>query len=228
MPASFTAPVDFNYDQLVASETVSRSGVMTSGQGVVKRGTIVGTASATGKYTKTDAPTGILAEDCDATSADAPCLVYVEGKFLVTGIIWPASGSHASITEALHLRSVHILSVLADSGLLIKPDTTAVGLAVMAAVEDTRSDAERSIADAEAAAKKDGGKDGKDKELPIDEPVPGRHHPVAPEVAQAGYPPKEPEETASNNKKTAKPSGKEEPPAPTHHTPSNNPTKDRK
>jgi len=127
VPASF-ASTDFNFDQLVASETISRGGTMTSGEGVVKRGTIVGLNSTSGKFTKTDPATGIVAEDCDATSADAPCVVYVQGKFLVTGVIWPAAGSHASHTALLHDLGVYLLSVHNEAGQLIKPNTATVGL----------------------------------------------------------------------------------------------------
>src|SRR5262245_61068684 len=126
MPASFSS-TDFTYDQLVASETVSRSGIMTSGAGVVKRGTIVGVASATGKYTKTDAASAIVAEDCDATSADAACVVYVQGKFLATGITWPAAGAHSVHTALLHDLGIYILSAIDESGQLVKPDSATVG-----------------------------------------------------------------------------------------------------
>jgi hypothetical protein len=190
MPASFSS-TDFNYDQLIASETVSRGGTMTSGQGIVKRGTIVGVASATGKYTKTDAPTGILAEDCDATSADASCVVYVEGKFLVSGIIWPATGSHASITEALHLRSIHILSVELESGLLQKPDTTAVGLAVMPAVREDpgwEDHLQTDPAQPKLSAIQ------KATAAEVAEAQPGRRRPVDAETARRGYTPLKPGE----------------------------------
>src|SRR5262245_16686238 len=122
MPASF-ASAQFTYDDLVAGETVSRGRTMPSGAGLLKRGTIVGVASATGKYTKTDAASGILAEDCDATSADAPCVVYVAGKFLATGITWPAAGAHSVHTALLHDLGIYILSVVNKAGQLVKPDS---------------------------------------------------------------------------------------------------------
>lgn len=128
MPASFST-AQFDFDQLVASETISRGGTMTSGEGAVKRGTIVGLNTTSGKYTKTDPATGILAEDCDATSADAPCVVYVQGKFLVTGVTFPAAGSHASHTALLHDLGVYLLSVHNEPGLLVKPNTATVGAA---------------------------------------------------------------------------------------------------
>ena len=189
--ASFTAPTDFNYDQLVASETVSRGGTMTSGAGVVKRGTIVGLSGTTGKYTKTDPATGILAQDCDATAADVGCVVYVQGKFAISGIIWPAAGSHASHTALLHDLGIYILSVELESGLLMKPDTSAVGLAVMPAV--------REIPGWDQHLQTDPAQPTVDKftraaEIAAQETQPGRRRPVHPDVALGGYQPVDPSE----------------------------------
>lgn len=127
MPATFTS-TDFNYDQLVASETVSRSGILKSGAGIAKRGTILGLEVASGKYTKVDAAAVILAEDADATAADAAIVVYVQGKFLATSIVWPIAGAHSVHTALLQDAGIYILSAVNEAGLLVKPDTATVGL----------------------------------------------------------------------------------------------------
>lgn len=89
-------------DNLIADPTVKQiiqTGVISSGQGVLARGTVVDLStgsSGTGKLVihgtaagsnETLTPYGVLTDDADATSADAVAEVYVTGKFHKSALI---------------------------------------------------------------------------------------------------------------------------------------------
>lgn len=101
----------YSYDELVAGETISVSGVVASGGGVLLRGQIVGKAVATGKWATTEAPLGILAHDVDATSADVTTVIYTQGKFKDNAVILPPATSLAQARAALHDTGVYLLDV---------------------------------------------------------------------------------------------------------------------
>ena len=129
--ASFKAEGTFAYDALLSDgdDVVSRTGTLTSGIGVVKRGTIVNIDPATGNVILavlgTAAPNAIVAENADSTSAAVPVLVYLQGKFKADQIIWPAAGSHSAITDALRDYGILIESVEGPGGGMIKSVPTA-------------------------------------------------------------------------------------------------------
>lgn len=74
-----------DYDQLFAGPNRSdvRSLTVTATGSVLKRGELVTFAEGKAKAiaAKTDAVFGIVAEDVDASSADAPVTVYLNGDF---------------------------------------------------------------------------------------------------------------------------------------------------
>lgn len=76
-------------------------------------------AAGTGKYKKSVAaavdgsqrPIAILAEDCDATAADAEALIYTTGDFNDAALILGAGHTLATIREALRTRAIHLIDV---------------------------------------------------------------------------------------------------------------------
>lgn len=108
--AGFTDYTSVAPDNLLAGdgETFADKGTLITGQNL-KRGALLGRITATGKYTLalsassdgSQTPVVILAEDCDATSADKECLVYKAGTFninaiiLGTGIVLDTATRHA-------------------------------------------------------------------------------------------------------------------------------------
>jgi hypothetical protein len=111
MLASFST-TSYAYDELVAGETVSTSGVVTAGQGVLLRGTVMGKDAATGKWARATAPpAGILAHDIDTTPGDVTGVVYVQGKFKDNVVILPAATTLADTRKALWDTGVYLLDV---------------------------------------------------------------------------------------------------------------------
>ena len=103
----------YTYDELVAGETISVSGVVTTGQGVLLRGTILGKDGATGKWARATAltPGGILAHDVDTTAGDVTSVVYVQGKFKDNVVILPPATTLAQARAALWDSGVYLLDV---------------------------------------------------------------------------------------------------------------------
>lgn len=54
-------------------------------------------------------PIGILAEDCDATAADAECLFYYTGDFNDTQVALGAGHTVASIRDGLRTRGIYLI-----------------------------------------------------------------------------------------------------------------------
>jgi hypothetical protein len=137
----------FDADPLVASETVSISALLSSGQGILKRGQVLcgwaPNAARNVALSTTGSACAILAQDIDTgTGAAVTGLVYVQGKFLVTGLT--ASGNGLEIDSAeLWLVGIYILTVMQESGKLVPwrsfPNTPGVPLPV----EMTPEEAER-------------------------------------------------------------------------------------
>jgi len=172
--ASFKAEGTFAYDALLSDgdEIVSRTGLLTSGIGKVNRGTIVNVDPTTGNVVLavlgTSAPNAIVAENADSTSAAVPVLIYITGKFKADQIIWPATGSHSAITDALRDYGILIESVEGAAGAMIKSNPTSEEQAA----EDAREiDVPRKVGDEERGI--DGGR------IPVagaeDEPILKRH-----------------------------------------------------
>ena len=107
--ASFSS-TGYTYDELVAGETVSVSGIVLTGQGVMLRGQILGKNGASGKYTKADSATAILAHDVDTTAGDVTAVLYVQGKFKDNAVIVGAQALPAA-KAALHDLGVYLLDV---------------------------------------------------------------------------------------------------------------------
>lgn len=109
--ASFSSEGTYSYDELVAGETISVSGVVAAGQGVLLRGQIVGQNGTSGKWTRTDTPGGILAHDVD-TTADVQTVIYTQGKFKDNAVIVTGTGlTIAQARAALKDTGVYLLDV---------------------------------------------------------------------------------------------------------------------
>jgi hypothetical protein len=102
----------YTYDELVAGETISTSGVILTGQGALIRGTILGKDPATGKWARaTTPPAGILAHDVDTTAGDIVSVVYVQGKFKDNVVVLPAGKTLAETRAAMWDTGVYLLDV---------------------------------------------------------------------------------------------------------------------
>lgn len=97
-------------DQLIAGvfQPVTQPITVLSGQGVLKRGTVIGRVTASGKYIKSVATANdgsqtsivVLADDVDATSADALGGAYFTGEFNTNAVIYDASWTIAALQVA--------------------------------------------------------------------------------------------------------------------------------
>ena len=102
----------YTYDELVAGETVSQSGVILTGQGVLLRGTIMGKNATSGKWARAEAPPmGILAHDVDTTLGDVTGVIYVQGKFKDNVVVLPAGKTLAETRASLWDTGVYLLDV---------------------------------------------------------------------------------------------------------------------
>jgi len=101
-----------SYDELVAGETISTSGVILTGQGAMIRGTIVGKDGATGKWSRAvTPPAGILVHNVDTTAGDVTSTIYVQGKFKDNVVVLPAGKTLAETRAALWDSGIYLLDV---------------------------------------------------------------------------------------------------------------------
>jgi hypothetical protein len=110
-------------DNLIAGNAhllVGRKITIVSGQGVLVRGTVLGKVTASGKYVKSlsassdgsQTPDLILAQDVDATSADAQALAYARGDFAAQALTLGTAHTVASITEGLRAKGITIINMI--------------------------------------------------------------------------------------------------------------------
>ena len=109
--ASFSTD-SFSYDELVAGETVTTSGVILTGQGLLLRGTIMGKDAGTGKWARaTTPPAGILVHDVNTASGDVTGVIHVQGTYKDNVVILPAGKTMAETRAALWATGVYLLDV---------------------------------------------------------------------------------------------------------------------
>lgn len=110
-------------DNLIAGNAhllVGRKITILSGQGLLVRGTVLGKVTASGKYVKSlsaasdgsQTPDLILAEDVDATSADAEGLAYARGDFAIQALTIGTAHTAASITEGLRAKGITLINIM--------------------------------------------------------------------------------------------------------------------
>jgi hypothetical protein len=106
-------------DRLVAGNhhlLVGRSVTIITGQNLV-RGAVLGKITASSKYNLSlsaasdgsEVPDLILAEDCDATSADKTALAYARGDFNEGALTIGTAHTAASIREGLRAKGITII-----------------------------------------------------------------------------------------------------------------------
>lgn len=104
-------------DALIAGDDYITDDVtVVSGSGVLTRGTLLGTITATGKLkpclsTNTDgsqAPTHILQESIDATSVDVNCSAIVYGEINAAAVIFQSPDTAATHKAALRTQGIYL------------------------------------------------------------------------------------------------------------------------
>ena len=123
MTANFQSDGAYTPDSLLAGNAhllVARKVTVLSGQ-VLPRGAVLGIITASGKAILSLAaasdgsqtPDLILAEDVDATGADATALAYERGDFNARAITLGTGHTVASIREGLRAKGIALLTAIA-------------------------------------------------------------------------------------------------------------------
>ena len=123
MTANFKTEGTYTPDGLLAGNAhllVARKVTVLSGQ-VLPRGAVLGIVTASGKAILSLAaasdgsqtPDLILAEDVDATGADATALAYERGDFNARAITLGTGHTVASIREGLRAKGIALLTAIA-------------------------------------------------------------------------------------------------------------------
>ena len=109
-------------DNLIAGDfpRVTAWAVIASGAGVLVRGTVLGQITASGKCVAVlstlsngaQTPYAVLAEDADATSADAQAPIYLTGEFDQNQLVFGGTD-----TIATHRKAMRALSMFAKPAL---------------------------------------------------------------------------------------------------------------
>lgn len=121
--AKFATEGVFPSDNLIAGNAHllnAKKVIVISGQNLV-RGAVLGKITASGKYALSvsaaddgsQTPDLILADDCDATSADQTALAYSRGDFGDIALTIGAGHTLASIAEGLRVKGITIFNVTA-------------------------------------------------------------------------------------------------------------------
>jgi hypothetical protein len=93
----------YSPDKLFDRDTITRKGTISSGAGVLARGTLLGKITATGEYVLSLAaaadgsqvPDAVLLETVDATAADVDGAIAVAGKLRDPGLTFGAGHTAA-------------------------------------------------------------------------------------------------------------------------------------
>lgn len=123
MTANFKTEGTYTPDSLLAGNAhllVARKVTVLSGQ-VLPRGAVLGIVTASGKAILSleaasdgsQTPDLILAEDVDATGADATALAYERGDFNARAITLGTGHTVASIREGLRAKGIALLTAIA-------------------------------------------------------------------------------------------------------------------
>ena len=114
-----TAPVG-QYRELVSGKTVTRSGIIVTGLGVLKRGQILGRA-VSGKYDITTLPPlAILTVDVDTTAGDVQAPVHVQGWFKNNAVTVMTAQTLAAQSELLRDVGIFLETVEESTGMIIR------------------------------------------------------------------------------------------------------------
>jgi hypothetical protein len=124
--ATFTANT-FTFDPLLAGECISQSALI-GGAAALTRGTVLfgpavgtpitGTTVLTPVFSTGEVARCILAADIDVTAGNLTGLVYTQGKFLDTAMIFTSQGAALDVAQ-LWDTGIYVLTVEQRSGLLV-------------------------------------------------------------------------------------------------------------
>lgn len=100
-----------------ATLLISEPATLLSGQNLV-RGALLGVVTASGKYVLSlsaasdgsQTPVAVLANDCNASAADAPALIYTRGDFQAQSLVLGASHTLASVKAGLADRGIFLIN----------------------------------------------------------------------------------------------------------------------
>lgn len=108
----------YSPDMLIAGDhpTRTRGVTISSGQGVLVRGTVLGKVDVGGEYVLSlaasadgsEVPAVILGEDVDATSADVVAFAYEAGDFNANALTLGTGHTIASIRDGLSDKSIYL------------------------------------------------------------------------------------------------------------------------
>ena len=111
-------------DQLIAGivPLVTDNVTIVSGAGVIKRGTVLGKITASGKYTTSltasadgsQSAAVVAADTVDATSADQVCGVYLSGEFNANAMTLGTGWTVATVTAALRSLGIYVKAISSD------------------------------------------------------------------------------------------------------------------
>lgn len=115
----------FTYDNLIGgnAQLITDEMTIVSGAGALKRGTVLGKITASGKGTTVQSdgtddgrrtPYAILAADTDATSEDKKAPVFKAGEFNANALVFGGTDTAATHKEALRDLGIFVKTSVAD------------------------------------------------------------------------------------------------------------------
>ena len=110
------------YDNLIAGtypHLITAGVTIVSGAGELKRGTVLGKISASGKYTKSDSAqsdgsqvgSAILVSDVDAKSSDVKAEVFVSGMFNASALTFGGSDDRTKQEDNLRQYGIYLSDI---------------------------------------------------------------------------------------------------------------------
>jgi len=119
MSEQYRTSESFAPDGLIGGDypRVCQPVTIASGAGVLKRGTVLGKITASGKSVKSasasadgsQVPDTILAQDVDATSADIAATAYASGEFVESALILGTGHTLDSIRDGLRDKNIYLV-----------------------------------------------------------------------------------------------------------------------
>jgi len=120
MGAFYTTTTASNYRELVSGKTVTHTAVVATGQGILRRGQILG-RSAGGKYTLTDLPPlAILTVDVDTTAGDVQAPLHFQGWFKNNACTPMTGQTIGAQAELLRDVGIFLETVMETTGLIVR------------------------------------------------------------------------------------------------------------
>lgn len=106
------------YDELIGGTyppTIIGGAIIANGAGELKRGTVLGKITASGKYTKADSAatdgsnvgSAVLVEDVDATDGDVTTEIYISGMFNRNKLIFGGSDTADKQEDNLRIHNIY-------------------------------------------------------------------------------------------------------------------------